>query len=107
MQIGFATDAIRRICQEPSSVLSDAEALVLERFLADLDAADTASDLEVLGFFPDGFSIERLAVPLGHTACLVCRFDHVPVQRSSDGLLRLDRLHRVMVVDIERTVSAP
>lgn len=100
MQIGFASQSVRRICEEPVPVLSESKRAPLRRFLADVDAAETAEELALLGVLSGQLSPERVVVTLSAQSSLICRFDHVPVQRHSDGTVRLDRIHRILIVEI-------
>ena len=74
----------------------------LTRTLADLRAADTF--LDIPGWYVDltAATDEHVEVHAGPSIKLICRIDHAPLRRNSDGAIDWAATTRLQIVAIRR-----
>jgi hypothetical protein len=105
LEIAFATQALRRLCQDEAAAqaaLGVRVAAQLKARLADLDAADVFSDIAA-GRPRPADSAEGLDVFLDLTrdTRLVLRVNHQKVPRRQDQVVDWLRVRRVQIMRIE------
>lgn len=104
MELAFASVDIRVICLDPEltshGLLDAAEFSELQRWVADLLAAQHVGELAVFGLDLNTCVPERIGLPLGPVHDLVCRVDIWPTRRAANGI-RWDLCHRIQIVNVE------
>ncbi len=109
MDVGFATERLRDLCESRSPSRIQAPAVVvgeLHARLADIRAATCASDLIVARAEIDARPPGRVRFRLGEAYELLCAGSVVRPYLTSDGLVDLERVRRIVVTKFGRSDHA-
>lgn len=104
MELAFATQALRRICEDPDAARSrlGAEmALELEDRLAELRAAESLAELPVGAPSTLRRDLPFVHLPLGTKGHMTAEINHKRVDWSDDGQLDPGTVWRVKVTAVE------
>jgi hypothetical protein len=102
VEIAFATQRLRAICEDGSIAVTEYDSMVVEQLqarLADLRAAESAHDL--LAGDPK-LDSNRLLIQLAHGFVLVAKPNHRASPLADDGIVDWRRVRRLQILEISR-----